>query len=41
VQRDLETLKAGLVRVTITVRPVGATLLDERLPTSGRPVLNR
>ena len=41
VERDLATLKAGLVRVTITVRPAGATLLDERVPTSGRPVLNR
>jgi hypothetical protein len=41
VERDLATLKAGLVRVTIKVRPAGATLLDERVPTSGRPVLNR
>jgi hypothetical protein len=41
VERDIATLKAGLVRVTITVRPVGTTLLDERLPTSGKPVLNR
>jgi hypothetical protein len=41
VQRDIATLKAGLVRVAITVRPAGATLLDERLPASGRSVLNR
>jgi hypothetical protein len=41
VQRDIATLKAGLVRVTIMIRPASAVLLDERLPTSGRAVLNR
>jgi tetratricopeptide (TPR) repeat protein len=41
VERDLATLKTGLVRVTVKVRPAGATLLDERVPTSGKSVLNR
>jgi len=41
VERDIATLKAGLVRVTIKVEPPGATLVDERLPTSGKPILNR
>ena len=41
VQRDIATLKAGLVRVTIRVQPASAMLLDERLPTSGKSVLNR
>ncbi len=41
VERDVATLKAGLVHVSIRVEPVGASLLDERIPASGKPVLNR
>jgi hypothetical protein len=39
-QRDLDTLKAGVVRLTIDLSQPGATLVDERLPVTGSPVRN-
>ncbi|HEY6078724.1 MAG TPA: hypothetical protein VIW29_07970 [Polyangiaceae bacterium] len=39
-QRDLDTLKAGVVRLTIDVNEPGATLIDERLPVTGSAVRN-
>jgi hypothetical protein len=39
-QRDLATLKAGVVRITLDVSETGTTLLDQRLPSSGSPVRN-
>ncbi|MCC6904119.1 MAG: tetratricopeptide repeat protein [Polyangiaceae bacterium] len=38
-QRDQQTLQASVVRVTITA-PKGAHLTDERVPVSGRDVVN-
>lgn len=40
VQRDIETLRAGVVRLTVSSSPPGARLLDERIPTSGPPIRN-
>jgi len=37
VASHVAALKAGLVRVTIQVRPPGASLIDERVPVSGKP----
>jgi hypothetical protein len=39
-ERDLGTLKAGVVRLTIELSHPGATLVDERLPVTGSPVRN-
>ncbi len=39
-QRDLDTLKAGVVRLTLEVNEPGATIMDERLPVAGSPVRN-
>lgn len=41
VERDLKTLQAGVVYLTLTFEPQGATLIDERLPQSGGAVVNR
>ncbi len=41
VERDLKTLKASLVNVTMQSTPAGATILDERQPPTGNPVVNR
>src|SRR5262245_61102519 len=40
-ESDLLTTKAGVVNVSITVSPAGATITDERQPLTGRPVTNR
>ena len=40
-KRDLETLEAGVVWVTFSSVPTGAFLVDERVPLSGRPIINR
>lgn len=39
-ERDLNTLKAGVVRLTIDINVPGATIIDERLPVTGSPVRN-
>jgi hypothetical protein len=40
VQRDLETLQAGVVTVTIETVPAGATITDERSSVQGNRVVN-
>ncbi|MBN1611728.1 MAG: hypothetical protein JW940_34160 [Polyangiaceae bacterium] len=40
-ERDIATLSASLVRVTIRVEPVGASLVDERTPARGATIVNR
>jgi hypothetical protein len=40
-ERDLNTLKASLATVTLESVPAGAAILDERLPPTGSPVVNR
>jgi hypothetical protein len=41
-ERDIATLKASLVRVTITIDPDGGTeVVDERMPAKGTPIVNR
>ncbi len=40
IERDLVTLKAGLAKVTVEVRPDGALVRDTRLPTRGEPITN-
>ena len=37
-ERDLNTLKASVVRLTIEVNVPGATVIDERLPVTGSAV---
>jgi len=39
-ERDLATLSAGVVTITITTSPPGAQLIDERLPAQGQPIRN-
>lgn len=39
-QRDLGTLKAGVVRLSLEVSEPGAIILDERLPVAGSAVRN-
>jgi hypothetical protein len=41
VERDLQTLRAGLVKITINSDPPGAMLTDERVPEAGGTVVNR
>lgn len=40
IQRDLVTLRAGLVRVTIEVSPEDAKIYDVRTPVRGQPIIN-
>lgn len=40
-ERDLSTLKASVVRVTLTSVPPGAVVTDERIPVQGATVTNR
>jgi hypothetical protein len=39
-QRDLNTLTAGIVTITITTNPPGAQIIDERMPAQGQPIRN-
>lgn len=39
-QRDLATLKAGVVRLSLDVSQPGATILDERVPVTGSSTRN-
>jgi hypothetical protein len=41
VERDLKTLQAGVVPLTLSFEPEGATLLDQRMPGSGGTIVNR
>lgn len=40
-ERDIKTLKIGLVQVAITTTPAKVTLIDERFATQGKSVVNR
>jgi hypothetical protein len=40
IERDLATLRAGLVTLSVETDPPGATLLDTRVPTFGERVKN-
>jgi hypothetical protein len=39
-ERDLNTLKAGVVRITLEVSQPGATIVDERQPVTGSAIRN-
>jgi hypothetical protein len=39
-KRDLETLRAGVVTITINVTPEGSSIIDERLPVTGSSITN-
>ncbi|HZO13177.1 MAG TPA: hypothetical protein VFB62_07955 [Polyangiaceae bacterium] len=41
IRRDLNTLRAGAARLSITIEPSEATVIDTRTPASGAPVVNR
>jgi hypothetical protein len=41
VERDLQTLRAGLVKITVDSDPPGAMITDERVPNAGGTVVNR
>jgi hypothetical protein len=40
-ERDLQALRAGTGQLTLESDPPGASLVDERIPASGAPVVNR
>jgi len=40
-ERDLQTLEASVVTVKVVSQPPGAAFIDERVPVSGEPVVNR
>ncbi len=41
VERDLATLKAGVVWITLKATVVGGSLTDQRIPLAGNPRINR
>ncbi len=41
VQRDMKTIEAGLGTFEFSIDPPGASLVDERVPSSGATVVNR
>jgi tetratricopeptide (TPR) repeat protein len=40
-ERDLQTLQSVVVRLKLQSAPPGASIIDERIPASGPPILNR
>lgn len=40
IERDLLTLRAGLITVTVESSPAGAVLIDTRVPAQGEPISN-
>ncbi len=40
IERDIATLKAGLVYVNVSTKPGGAVLVDQRVPSSGESITN-
>lgn len=40
-ERDLHTLNSAVVKLKLQSIPAGASIVDERVPTSGAPILNR
>jgi hypothetical protein len=41
IERDLQALQAAVVRLTLESDPPGAIVVDERVPATGGPILNR
>jgi len=41
ITRDMNTLKTGLVGLTLETAPAGAVIIDERVPPTGNPIVNR
>lgn len=41
ITRDMNTLKASLVTVTVDSAPAGAVIVDERIPQTGNAIVNR
>jgi hypothetical protein len=41
VERDLQTLRVGLVTLTLQTVPVGATFVDQRVPNRGEAIMNK
>jgi len=41
IEKDLATLKAGVVSLELTIEPAGAMVVDRRVPVRGNPVINR
>jgi hypothetical protein len=41
IERDLQSLQAAVVQLTLESDPPGASLVDERVPATGGPILNR
>lgn len=41
ITRDMNTLKTSLVKLTLEVVPAGAIIIDERIPPTGNPIVNR
>lgn len=41
ITRDLNTLKASLATINVEVVPGGAVIIDERIPLTGTPIVNR
>jgi hypothetical protein len=39
--KDIQSLRAGLVKVSLRVTPAYATLIDERFPSKGATIVNR
>ncbi len=39
--RDMNTLKTSLAGLTLEAAPAGAVIIDERIPATGNPVVNR
>jgi hypothetical protein len=40
-ERDLQTLEASVVTIKVVSQPSGAAFIDERVPVSGEPIVNR
>lgn len=41
IETDLQTLKSSVTRLTLKITPPGATVVDQRTPVKGAPVINR
>ncbi len=39
--RDMSTLKASLATLSVETAPAGAIIIDERIPSTGSPIVNR
>jgi hypothetical protein len=41
ITRDMNTLRTGLVGLTVETAPAGAVIIDERIPATGNAIVNR